>query len=467
MSNVKSTPVILLEFNELSPTLIDRWIASGDLPNFKRLRDTSTVCVTEADEKQPPNLEPWIQWYSLHTGMPFREHHVFRLSEGARMPHVSVWDQLLSNGKRVMNFSSMNCRGFAKEGSVFLPDPWCDSEKAYPQPLDEFRRFYQKVTQEQTHARWSAGELASVAMLLLRSGLSAGTIWAAARQLVNERLSKLPLQWRRVQILDRILLDVFTHYYLRERPSFATFFSNSTAHLQHAYWRYLEPEKFGTRQTPENQAAYGNAVKFGYMAMDGTVGHMLDLAQRTGASLMFASALSQQAYTAYEDRGGRHYYRPNDVATLLAALGVSYAEMQPVMAHQYILSFANAEQCEAARQRIESARVLGKQLFDSAPGNEPNRLVFGAQIYAQLPADQRIEFADGPRPASDRFFDHFYQLESTKSGWHHPDGCFWFQTGTHRAMPSKVSILDVAPTILRHFDVPPAGSMAGRPLQAA
>ena len=40
--------VILLEFNELSPTLMERFIDMGQLPNFKRLRDESQVLITEA-----------------------------------------------------------------------------------------------------------------------------------------------------------------------------------------------------------------------------------------------------------------------------------------------------------------------------------------------------------------------------------------------------------------------------------
>ncbi len=40
--------VIVLEFNELVPSLVDRFIAEGKLPNFKRLRNESTVAVTDA-----------------------------------------------------------------------------------------------------------------------------------------------------------------------------------------------------------------------------------------------------------------------------------------------------------------------------------------------------------------------------------------------------------------------------------
>ena len=65
--------VILLEFNELSPTLMHRFINQGHLPNFKRFSEESAVYLTEAEERSP-YLDPWIQWITVHTGLNFREH---------------------------------------------------------------------------------------------------------------------------------------------------------------------------------------------------------------------------------------------------------------------------------------------------------------------------------------------------------------------------------------------------------
>ena len=73
--------VILLEFNELSSTLIQQFMQQGLLPNFARLHRESYTYVTQAEET-PPNLEPWIQWVTVHTGLSFRQHGVFILGDG-------------------------------------------------------------------------------------------------------------------------------------------------------------------------------------------------------------------------------------------------------------------------------------------------------------------------------------------------------------------------------------------------
>jgi hypothetical protein len=45
--------VLLLEFNEICPPLLDRWFQLGKLPNFSRFYDESDVFVSVADETNP------------------------------------------------------------------------------------------------------------------------------------------------------------------------------------------------------------------------------------------------------------------------------------------------------------------------------------------------------------------------------------------------------------------------------
>jgi len=69
--------VIFLEFNELCPPLIEKFIREGHLPNFKKLYDVSDTYITDA-ESDTEHLEPLIQWVTLQTGISHQEHGVFR-----------------------------------------------------------------------------------------------------------------------------------------------------------------------------------------------------------------------------------------------------------------------------------------------------------------------------------------------------------------------------------------------------
>ena len=91
-------PLVLIEFNELSPVLLDRWMRDGHLPNFKKFYDSSLIYITKPDIAEPAYLEPWIQWYSLHTGLPYQTHNVFHLTDGPRAEHKDIWSVFLENG---------------------------------------------------------------------------------------------------------------------------------------------------------------------------------------------------------------------------------------------------------------------------------------------------------------------------------------------------------------------------------
>ena len=68
--------VLLLEFNEINWSVIDKLIAAhgvGYLPNFSRLRRAGSVA-TQVAEERAPNLDPWITWVTVHTGVPHEVH---------------------------------------------------------------------------------------------------------------------------------------------------------------------------------------------------------------------------------------------------------------------------------------------------------------------------------------------------------------------------------------------------------
>src|SRR5262245_40433268 len=102
-------PVVMLEFNELSPALMERFIREGKLLNFKILHDESQIYITTTAE-HPPNLEPWIQWINVHSGMDYAEHGIFHLGDGHKLQETCIWDILSALQFRVWVCGSMNLR---------------------------------------------------------------------------------------------------------------------------------------------------------------------------------------------------------------------------------------------------------------------------------------------------------------------------------------------------------------------
>lgn len=452
--------VIVLEFNELTPSLVDRFINMGKLPNFARLRQESIVAVTDAEEA-PPALEPWIQWVTVHTGLSYAEHKVFDLGDGPKLAEPRIWDMVSDAGKTAWICGSMNA-AVQRDGfnGLVLPDPWATDVKPKPAGLFEpYLDLVRTYVQEYTTSRPNVSKATMIrfARFMATNGLSTRTIFQAMRQLVGE-LSQ-PIQWRRATILDRLQWDIFRKFYRSERPVLSTFFLNSTAHFQHYFWRNLDPDAFKVASDAETQQKYADAIPYGYEKMDEIIGETLALAGPE-TSIVLCTALSQQPMLDHEEIGGKQIFKMHDAAAFFAFAGVpegyTYA---PVMAEQFHLIFdSSAAATEAA------VRLRGVKLPDG--GNvmmvrsEGDRVFAGCDLVAHPARSATIaSTASNETPA---FTAMFYPVEAVRSGMHHPDGMLWIRTPehVHTAVERRVSLREVAPTLLALTDIVPDHTFA-------
>ncbi|HEY2658096.1 MAG TPA: hypothetical protein VGI79_00120 [Caulobacteraceae bacterium] len=457
---------IVLEFNELVPHLMDRFIAEGVLPGFERLRRESTVFKTLADE-EPPALEPWIQWVTVHTGKSYGEHKVFELNDGPEFVCDRVWDLVSDTGENVWVCGSMNSavRGGSIKGMV-LPDPWAVG--VTPQPagaFDDYFRFVSTYVKEYSAEKvpLSLGDHLKFGAFMLTHGLSVGTMVAAVKQLATER--KRNRKWARAFILDRMQFDLFRHFHRKLKPKFSTLFLNSTAHFQHFYWRNMDPDLFEIKPSAKDQAVYHDAIRSGYIQMDALVRSVLDMAGKD-TSVVFATALSQQPLVKYDRDGGKLLFRPHDgdLVNSLAGITAPY-RVEPVMSGGYSLAFnAEAEAVDAA-ERLNSLTVTGGEalLVARLMGS---KISVVCNIHQALDDDAMVLSPHSNEVLS--FNALFYPIHGiTKSGWHHPEGMLWVRTPArrHATVDRVVSLQEIAPTLLQLCGVPaPEGAFAFSPI---
>jgi hypothetical protein len=453
--------LILLEFNELSPLLTEKFMNAGKLPNFKRFHDEAQVSVTEA-ETVAPDLEPWIQWVTVHSGIPYQEHQIHHLGDGYQLEQKCLWDLASDAGKSVWVCGSMNINYQRPINGWVLPDPWTRKLGPYPEEiLEPYSRFVSANVQEHTSGKvpLSRSEQIGFLKFMVRHGLRPSTVGSIMRQLASERFSNAG--WKRAVILDQLQLDLFRWYYKRAQPDFATFFLNSTAHYQHLYWRNMEPEHFKVKPEPGEQEVYQEAILFGYQQMDKMLPTLLSLAGPDTAVVLL-TALSQQPSVKYEDVGGKVLYRPHDFQKFLEAVGVEGGEVTPVMAEEFNIDFPTEEAARAAEAKLEALQVDGKPAMRSK--REGTGIKSGCLVWRQLEPDANLQVDGDGRTVP--FFDLFYKLDLMKSGEHHPDGMMWIRTPDRRpsAIPEKVPLVSVAPTILELAGVQVPSEMRGEPV---
>ena len=438
--------LIILEFNELCPELLQRWMADGSLPHFKQFYAASEAYMAHADVELP--LSPWVQWVLMHTGLSYQQHGVQHLTDGPRVKHdhTDIWRVLLDAGLRVANCGSMNASGFRSTGSFFLPDPWCTTEQPYPEELSAYQRVVLSKVQENTNsAQLDRKAYIDFLRFVTTHGLSSRSMLAVLQQLAGERMGK-GTGWRRAALLDKFQTDLFLHYWQRQKPEFSTFFLNSTAHFQHAYFHLLKPEEFDLPAGDFADDEHRDAILFGFQQMDRLLADFMAL-ERQGVTLVLATALSQQPNPG----AARQYYRPRSMEQLLHMIGVNSFNLLPVMAQQYSIEFPDQAAADDARARLMRVQFQGEPAFEFFRA-KPATLFFGFAYAGHVPQDAVIQLPSNERP-SVAFYELFYRIPHTKSGAHHPESVMWFKTGRHRVAQEKASILDMFPTLLDYYGV--------------
>jgi len=451
--------LIVLEFNELTPRLMSQFIDEGLLPNFARLRRESATYLTDAGE-DPPNLEPWIQWVTAHCGAPFSEHQIFNLGDASKCTIPQIWEVISENGGTVWICGSMNAVYQRGLRGLVLPDPWSVHVRPSDPELAPYFDFVRANVLEYTRDRLQLGlrQYLRFARFMLGHGLSLATVVATARQLLSERFGNT--RWRRATILDRLQFDVFRHYYRKLRPVFSTFFLNSTAHFQHVYWRNLEPARFELKPSEADQQAYGDAVRYGYRSMDSIVGKVLAMAGDE-ATIVLATALSQQPCLTYESVGGKIFHKPHAFEQLLLFAGIDprSCTAEPVMSEEFHLRFADPATAERAQQQLRELRLGTEPLMNTR--RDGSSVMAGCAIFHEVPSGAQLR---GHAGGTSSFETLFYAVDTTKSGMHHREGMLWIRAPKAiegRPAAGHVPLECVAPTMLSVLGVRPAAAMKG------
>jgi hypothetical protein len=216
----------------------------------------------------------------------------------------------------------------------------------------------------------------------------------------------------------------------------------------------MDPQRFDDPPSASDDPSLRDAIRDGYRSMDGLIGRFV--ADFPGATLIFATALSQEPYTGPVIRN----YRPIAFADLLAFLGIENARVAPVMSQEFHVDCADETAAAVAERALLALEAGGERVFAA---RRDGASVFAGCVYLD-PAVMEREAVDTRTGARRAFADLFYLVDGFRSGHHHPEGALWIRTGRGRVHDETVSILDIAPTVLALFGIAAPPSMRGNVL---
>ena len=343
--------LLFLELNELNFEYVEHYARRGELPAFARALASHGYVHTRSEEVYD-HVEPWIQWITVHTGKPYREHGIFRLGDGAQAGLRQIWQELAGRGLRVGAFSPMNAPA-VPEAAFFVPDPWTPTSVTAPALM---RRAYMAICQavgDNAQGTITPRSALQLALGLIRYGRFRN--WPSY---LSEGLSGLRRHWPRAIFLDRFLADCFLNLWRSTRPDFATLFLNGAAHIQHHCMfnssAYRGPHRNPAWYLPRNV----DPVLEIYKLYDQLVGECLKLAERP--RVMVATGLHQDPVEEPV-----FYWRLRDHAGFLRRIGCEFISVEPRMSRDFLVACADARQGARTAAILRSGRSPdGTALFD-------------------------------------------------------------------------------------------------------
>ncbi|HVY47091.1 MAG TPA: hypothetical protein VHB21_14485 [Minicystis sp.] len=466
--------VLLLEFNEITRTVIDPLLAAGRLPTFARLFEEGTSA-TPVSVDAPPHLDPWVTWVTLHTGVDRSVHGATVLEQDASTLRAKrTWDYAADAGLGVGVFGSISAFPPRPVPGFMVPGPFAPSDETYPayaRPVQVLNRRYTQEHHKQA-APASPLDTARLGVDLLRLGLKPATCAEIARQLVRERTTP-GAHYRRVALQPLVNYDFFETLYRRYAPAYATWHTNHAAHYMHHYWRAYDDTGFLAKSPADEKKKYGEAVPYGYEVCDRLLARFLRLVD-DDTVIVLASSMGQKPYVAELFPEGRVVVRFRDVRRVLDLVGAEgVTEIVPVMAPQVNVRIPDAGARARARGLLERAEAHGGTRPQAFAVSETGEILTVTPLgHANLDRPVRYRFPGAPGDREDGYaLEELFVADTptAKQGMHDPRGVLLvYGKGIRRGVTiDDTTNLDVAPTILTLLGLPVPAVMKGRPLAEA
>ena len=218
--NFKGEPdfLILVELNEINFDIIKNYIDDGlSLPNFSKIMDGHFI--TTESEQIYENLEPWIQWPSIHTGLTFGQHKVFRLGDFVNSNDSQIFEKVENAGFKVGAVSPMNSSNKLKTPAYFIPDPWTQTPS---DPSFLNRCISSAISQAVNDNSQSKLSFSTISQLMLTFiMLVQPTKWLS---MIKSALKSKGKPWQKALFLDNLLHQMHNTLMKRTKPDFSTKF---------------------------------------------------------------------------------------------------------------------------------------------------------------------------------------------------------------------------------------------------
>ncbi|MDC3197511.1 hypothetical protein OAT60_01360 [Luminiphilus sp.] len=428
--------LVLLELNEINFDVVNYYLEAGrELPGFRKVVSGGLV-ITEAEDRYE-NLEPWIQWPSVHTGKVYEDHKVFRLGDFPGSNHLQFFERIEQAGYIVGAISPMNAANALKKPAYFIPDPWtrtpCDSSFLSKRATEAIVQ----AVNDNSSSKVSFRTICNLGLLFL-------TLIRPSRYIffIRYALGALGKPWRKALFLDLFLYEIHKTLHTKKRPNFSTLFLNAGAHIQHHYF-FNSP--FIESTELRNPDWYIDERADPILEMLEVYDSMLlDLLSSFDTELIVATGLSQKPYEQL-----KYYYRLRDHESFLRQVGVQFKDVFPRMTRDFLITFDTAEQARTAESMLADILVDNKTRLFAELDNRGKEIFVVLTYPAEVDGQTKIDVS-----GSQLLLSPLVTFVAIKNGEHQSKGFAYFSSGLSELAPPQGShVSKIYNSVIQFFGI--------------
>lgn len=431
MSNFdKSKKLILISLNEINFDIASKYANNYNLKNIKVLLSNKFFNFQSSSEKKYNNLEPWIQWVSVYTGLSADDHGIFRLGDVVSNSTEQIYEKIEKLNFKVGAISPMNASNSLESSSYFIPDPWTQTKSDNSYWSKKITKVLSETVNQNVKNKISLNTFITLLLIFIKF----------------VRLKKYPIffylfitsikkKWRKAIFLDFLINEIHLRYLNKYKPNFSNLFLNSGAHIQHHH--FLKSIFFKDLNNLSNtniDPVYESLYYYDKLIEDYIYDDKYDFIIYTG--------LSQTP-----NKNPTYYYRLKNHDEFLEKFNIKFKKVYPRMSRDFLIEFNDLE---SSRECINILKEIKTSSNENIFNEIDNRgtTVFVSLTYSKLIDRNLIIFFKNKK----YFLYNLVDFVAIKNGIHDEKGYFFSSKKIKDYFnPSHNNIKDVHNIIMDYF----------------
>lgn len=426
-----SKELIFVQLNEINFNLVKVYLKKYKT-KFKNLKKISRDIIFTHSENEFQLLEPWIQWYSIHSGLNAKDHKIFRLGDGANSEIELIYEKIEKLGYTIGAISPMNAKNNCLNPIYFIPDPWTKTKSDGSFLSKILTNLLTQTVNNNANNKLTIKNYLSIIHIIFRYGQIKHYYFY-----IKLFLKSFKSKWSKAIFLDLMLHDIHIKKLNNQKPNFSSIFLNAGAHIQHHY--YFNSLADTNMTNPQNYIDKGKDPFYEILEIyDLIIG---DYLKKKNIHLILATGLSQKPTDDIE-----YYYRLKDHKKFLKEkLSLTFQDVKPRMSRDFLILFDNNNDRDNTLKKLQILKINKIKLFDEIE-------IRDKELFVTLTYNKEINkkdyFLDGYKKIDISTQVSFVAIKNAK----HDSKGFLYRSENLKGFFNNINIKDIHNLILQFFN---------------